>query len=275
MKKFFLIIVVVFFLVGCSAETYKVSKIVIKGSDTMLPLTEMLAEEYMRNNPGVSIYVEGGGTTSGVRALIRGEVDISTASRSLKAEEAKMLADYYGSLGMYYLVAKDALSIYLNPENPVVNLSIKQLKKIYTCEITNWQEVGGNDQKILPIIRPPNSGTHQYFLEHVLEGETYCEDVKIEPTTKSVIEVIDENPNAIGYGGIGYKEDIIHAKINNIEASEENARNDKYPITRYLHFFTSRSPSGSVKSFIDWVLTPEGQKVIDEAGYIPLWEVSY
>lgn len=241
----------------------------------MLQLTELLAREYMKDHNGVSIYVEGGGSSSGINSLINNEVDIATASRSLKAEEAKVLAEYYGSLGMYYLIAKDALSIYVNKDNPVKNFSIDDLKRIFTCQVTNWKELGGNDEIIQPVIRTPNSGTHLYFQEHILEGSKYCESAVVLPTTESVIDYIEDNENAIGYGGIGYKGDIVHARINGIEASEQTARNDTYPITRYLHFFTSRTPKGAVKDFIDWVLTPEGQKIIKEAGFIPLWEISY
>jgi phosphate transport system substrate-binding protein len=274
MKKFLLLIIVLLFA-ACTSGDYQVAAIRIKGSDTMLQLTENLAREYMRENPGISIYVEGGGTSSGVNSLIKNEVDIATASRSLKAEEAKVLAEYYGSLGMYYLIAKDALSIYINKDNPITNFTMNELKRIFTCEITNWKELGGKDEKIQPVIRTPNSGTHLYFQEHILEGLQYCESAVVLPTTESVIEYIDENVNAIGYGGIGYKDDIIHAEIEGIAASEINARNDKYPITRYLNFFTSRTPKGAVKDFIDWVLSPAGQKIIKESGFIPLWEISY
>ncbi len=241
----------------------------------MLHLTEALAREFMKDHPGISIYVEGGGTTGGVKSLISGEADIATASRSLSPDEAKTLAEYYGTLGLYYLIAKDALSIYVNKNNPVKNFSIDELKKIFTCEINSWKQLGGRDEKIIPVIRPPNSGTHHYFQEHILEGLQYCDSTVVLPTTKSVTDFIEDNENAIGYGGIGYGKDVAHASIEGIAASEENARNDKYPITRYLHFFTSKTPTGSVKNFIDWVLTPEGQAVIKEAGFIPLWEINY
>jgi phosphate transport system substrate-binding protein len=274
-KTLLLAISLLLVFAACSGSNNQVATIRIKGSDTMLQLTENLAREYMREHPGISIYVEGGGTSSGVNSLINKEVDIATASRSLKAEEAKTLADYYGTLGMYYLIAKDALSIYVNKNNPVQNFSLNDLKKIFTCQITNWKQFGGEDAKIQPVIRTPNSGTHLYFQEHILEGSDYCDSAIVLPTTESVIEYIEENENAIGYGGIGYKDNILHAKIENIPASEENARNDKYPITRYLHFFTSRTPKGAVKDFIEWVLSPQGQKNIKESGFIPLWEISF
>ncbi|MBU2493096.1 MAG: phosphate ABC transporter substrate-binding protein [Bacteroidetes bacterium] len=272
MYRYFLILL---FILGCSAEPYRLEIIRIKGSDTMLILTRKLADEYMNRNPGTSIYVEGGGTSNGIKSMIKGEVDICTASRLLKAEEAKLLADYYGTLGMYFLLAKDALSIYLNPANPVKNLTRVQLKEIFTCKIKNWSELGGNDENIIILNRMPNSGTYLYFQEHVLDGEEYCTEAEIYSTTEAVIEAVEDNINAIGYGGIGFGEDVYHATVDNVEPTEENARNDTYPITRYLHFFTSKSPTGKIKDFIDWVLTPEGQKIIRQEGYIPLWEISF
>lgn len=260
---------------GCSSSQVQQAAIIkIKGSDTMLPLTRMLAEEYMLRNPGTSIYVEGGGTSLGVKSLIRGEVDICTASRTLKTEESKSLADYYGSLGIFYLIAKDALSIYINPDNPVNNLSTTQLKEIFTCRITNWKQVGGPDIPITIVNRNFNSGTYSYFKEHILEGEDYCDNSLTESTTDDVIDKVKENKGAIGYGGINYGVDIKLLSVDGVKATEENARNDKYPITRYLHFFTTRTPSGAVKKFIDWTLTPEGQRIIKKAGYIPLWQIT-
>lgn len=258
---------------GCSVKTGEVAMITIKGSDSMLQLTENLAEEYMKLNPGISIYVYGGGTSVGVRALIRNEIDICTASRNLKPEEAKDFADYYGTVGLFYLVAKDALCVYVNPYNPVKYLTKDQLKKIFECKINNWKDLGGKDQKIFPVIRNLNSGTHYYFQEHILLGDEYCPEAIIEPTTRSVIEYIENNEGAIGYGSIGYKGSIVYAKIEGIEPSEKTAQNDTYPITRYLHFFTNKVPKGAVKNFIDWVLSPDGQKIVKESGSIPLWEI--
>jgi phosphate transport system substrate-binding protein len=265
---------VILYNFGCSVKPVEVAIITIKGSDSMLQLTENLAEEYMKLNPGISIYVYGGGTSEGVRALIRNEIDICTASRNLKPEEAKDLADYYGTVGLFYLVAKDALCVYINPANHVNNLSTTQLRQIFECEITNWSELGGSAQKIVPVIRNINSGTHFYFKEHVLEGEEYCSEAVIEATTRGIIEFIENNQGAIGYGSIGYKGDISYARIDGIEPSERTAQNDTYPITRYLHFFTSKAPKGSVKEFIDWVLSPQGQRVVKQSGFIPLWELS-
>lgn len=266
------IFVISLLITSCSAVNQH-NTIRIKGSDTMYQLNEALAREYMIMNPGISIYVEGGGTSTGVNSLIKGECDIAAASRTLKAEEAKGLAEYYSSVGMYYLIAKDALSVYVNENNPIKSFTLEELERIFSCEIINWKELGGGDYSIQTVIRPPNSGTHIYFREHILEEKDYCESAVVLPTTESIIDYINKNENAIGYGGIGYKEGITLAKVNGIEASTETARNDSYPITRYLHFFTSNTPSGLVKNFIDWVLSPNGQKIIKESGYITLWEL--
>lgn len=266
---------VLLILLSCNPQPQQTAVINIQGSDTMLKLTENLANEFMKLNPGISIYVSGGGTSVGVRALIRGEVDITTASRNLKPEEAKQLAEYYGSLGMFFLVAKDALLIYLNRDNPIKNLTLDQLKQIYLCNITNWKKVGGEDQPIIPVSRNLNSGTYFYFQEHVLGGVDYCNKIVILPTTQSIIDFVVENKNAIGYGGFKTSDDIVYAEVEGIEPSDKNAQNDTYPITRYLHFFTTREPKGAVKFFIDWVLSPEGQNIVKNSGFIPLWELPF
>lgn len=275
MLKHVLLFLFGIFLIGCSFKPVNVYKLKLKGSDTMYMLTSILAEEYMKTDPSVSIYVEGGGTVSGVKALISGEVNICTASRPLEADEVKLIAEHFGTVGMSFLIAKDALSIYINPDNPVKNITVEELKKIFTGKIINWNELGGNNEPILPIIRMPNSGTYLYFKEHILEGEEYLEPVRIKPSLSGVIDEIRNKRNAIGYGGIGFKEEIEHALINGIEPSEDNVRNDKYPIQRYLYFYTINNPTGKVKEFIDWVVSPAGQKIITKAGYISLWNFSY
>jgi len=275
MKLLSLILFLLLCYFGCSVKPVEVAVIKIKGSDSMLQLTETLAEEYMKEHPGISIYVYGGGTADGIRSLIRGEIDICTASRNLKPDEAKALAEYYGSVGLFYLVAKDALSIYINTSNSVNDISLADLKKIFECKITDWSEVGGNRQEIIPVIRNLNSGTHLYFKDHVLEGDEYCEESVIKATTPEIIEYIEQNENAIGYGSMGYKGNIAYAKIDGIDPSDKNAQNDSYPLTRYFHFFTTQLPKGAVKNFVNWVLSPEGQRTVKQSGYIPLWEITF
>lgn len=262
-------------MVSCSGFSGKVTVINITGSSTMYHLTEQLAAEYMTLHPNVSIYVSGSSTASGIKALINNETDICTASRTLQPEEAKMLSDYYQTVGMFYLIAKDALTIYVNTENKVDDLTVKQVRDIYTGKITNWSEAGGDNIEILPIIRVPNSGTHIYFKEHVLAGADYTNKAQAEATTQDVIDEVASIENAIGYGGIVKNPDIKALKIQGVVPSETNVRNDRYLLTRYLHFFTTNTPRGEVKNFIDWTLTPAGQKVIEKTDFISLFNVSY
>jgi phosphate transport system substrate-binding protein len=271
----FISVMIIFSSISCSYNTISVATIRIKGSDTMLYLTRNLAEEYMKRNPGVSVYVEGGGTASGIRSFIKGEIDIATASRPLQAEEVKTLAEQYGSIGISFTIARDALSIYVNSKNSVKDFSLENIKNIFTCKTNNWQNIGGENKPILTIIRSPNSGTYLYFKEHLLGDSDYCDDALVKATTEGIIEEINNNENAISYGGIGYGEEVLHAKVNGIEPSEENVRNDTYPISRYLYFYTLNTPSGRIKDFINWVMTPEGQKIVKQSGYIPLFEITY
>ena len=274
-KKICFALLIILIIAGCSSAPVQVATIHIKGSDTMLLLTERLAEKYMQEHRGISIYVEGGGSASGIRALSNGLIDICCASRGLNASEAKILADHFGSLGLSFLIAKDALSIYLNENNPVKNLTIEQLRGIFTCKIKNWKELGGDDAPISPITRTPNSGTYLYFKEHVLSEDDYCNDLSSKATTDEVVKEVESNKYAIGYGGIGFKDGIVHASVNGIVPTVANVINDKYPISRYLHFYTLDTPKGAVRDFIDWVVGPEGQQIVEESGYIPLWQVPY
>lgn len=238
----------------------------------MLLINKALAREFMKEHPNIAVFVEGGGTKSGIESLISGKTDISAASRSIRADETKLLAENYNAVGISFLIAKDALSVYLNAGNPADDLTLEQLKKIFTGRIKNWNEVGGHNALIKLLTRSPNSGTYLYFKEHILEGEEYSSSSQIFPTTEDIIREILRDHNAIGYGGIGYGTQIRHCKINGISPSEENVRNDKYPIIRYLYFYTANTPKGAVKEFIDWTLSSKGQAVIKAEGYIAIWK---
>jgi phosphate transport system substrate-binding protein len=257
---------------SCYYKGGEVQVLKIKGSDTMLRLTTMLANEFMKNNPEISIYVDGGGTRTGIESLAEGKIDICTASRNPKPEEIQEFAKEFGSIGISTLIAKDALSVYLNPKNPIKNLTTEQLREIFTCKVTNWKQIGGNDLPIKIIIRSTNSGTHLYFKEHVLQMEEYCDKAEIKSTTEEIVREVAVQENAIGYGGIGFNNGIFHAMINNIEPTEENVRDEKYPISRYLMFMTLNTPSGISKKFIDWVLSQEGQDIIQKSGFISIWK---
>jgi phosphate transport system substrate-binding protein len=268
------IILIVFIWVSCSQVPPQSSKtLYIKGSDTMLPLLENLAVAYMTIHPDFSIYVEGGGTASGVAALIDGEADICSASRLLLPREASMISKRYRSVGVYSIIAKDALSIYVHQDNPVKDLTLKQLKQIFSGEIQNWQEVGGENLPIKVFIRPPNSGTNLYFMDHILDNREYASNAETIPTTSKIIETIQANIKAIGYGGIAYGPSEIHILVDGIRASEDNVRYDLYPISRYLYLYTIKKPKGKTRFFIDWILQKEGQQIVKESGFISLLPV--
>jgi phosphate transport system substrate-binding protein len=275
MNKIILVIIAIILFPACTSQPVPVKKLIIKGSDTMLPLVEMLAAEYMKLNPEVSVYCYGGGTLSGVKAIRKRQAHICTASRKLKPEEIKDIADEYGTLGVYYLIGKDALSVYLNEDNPVDNLTMEELKKIYTCEVKKWNELGGDNSDIVPIVRTPNSGTYSYFKRHVLLDKDYCDDTIVRASYNGVFEYISNNRNSIGFGGIKIHKGVKHVNIDGVEPTENNIMNDTYPIIRYLHFYTVSNAGGETKEFIDWTLSPEGQKIIKKAGFVPLFKVMY
>jgi len=181
-----------------------------------------------------------------------------------------LLAKNFNRIGMNIRIAQDALSVYINPQNPLRDLSMKQLEDIFTGKIKNWESLGGNDAPISVLIRSPNSGTFLFFKEHVLNGKDYLPTAKTKSTTMAIINSVSKDINAIGYGGLAYGANVIHCKINHIAPSEQNVKNDSYPIIRYLYLYTIDMPRGHIKAFIDWILK-DGQQIVREVGYIPLW----
>lgn len=271
----YLLIAFMLCVTACTPVPKKFATISIKGSDTMLKLVEMLAEEYMKSNQGVSIYVYGGGSASGIRALSKEECNIAMASRKLSAEEVKKIADKFYSIAVSYLIAKDALSVYVHSDNPIKNLSIPQLAEIFSGKQKTWKEYSGLDMPITPIIRTPMSGTHIYFKEHILNGSDFFGDAIPKSTFEEVLKELKSNKSAIGFGGIGNFSGVKHLNVEGVEPTEENVINDKYPLNRYLYFYTVRSANGEVKAFINWVLSSEGQRIIKKSGYIPIWTVKF
>ncbi len=270
-------IFVCFLLSTCASKNMSLREngmtIRIKGSDTMLLLVRRWNAEFMKKNPEISVYVEGGGSRTGIRALIEGTIDIASVSRPWQSDEIRELVERQGSLGISILSARDALSVYLHPDNPIRNLSSKQIKGIFSGHITNWREVGGLNEHIVVLNRNTNSGTYLFFAEHILLGETYSPEAITLQTTSAITDFVAAHRNAIGYGGMSYGKKIYHCKIDGVEPTPQNVRNGKYPIARYLYLYTTRPPQGLIKKYIDWVLGPEGQKIVAEIGYIPLYEI--
>lgn len=242
----------------------------IAGSDTMYPLARRWATSYMQVNPNLVVEVAGGGSRTGVDKLIAGDVDICTASRTLLPDEVKRLHQRRNSLGMSTLTAKDHLTIFLNPYNPVENLTLKQLKQIFRGKITNWSQVGGANRPIKVVSRPPNSGTRQFLQEVILEGEAYSGGLEIHHSTAAVVAAVSENIDAIGYGGFIYTKGAKVAEVEGVMPGPA-AGDDEYPLTRYLYLYTVSPVEGLRRDFLKWVVGEDGQRLVKEEGYLPLW----
>ncbi len=252
------------------------TSITIKGSDTMVILGQRWAETYMKATPGITLQVTGGGSGTGIAALINGSTDICESSRPMKDKEKSDLQAKRNASAVETKVALDALAVYVNGKSSVQELSIPQIKKIYTGETKNWKDVGGPNHAIILYGRENNSGTYGYFKEHVLSDKDFAASVQTLAGTSAVVNAVKGDEFGIGYGGIAYLEGVRPIKVKKDEAapavmpSLETAQNGSYPISRFLYFYTAGEPQGSAKKFIDWVKGPGGQKVIDDVGYYPL-----
>ncbi|HWP81131.1 MAG TPA: phosphate ABC transporter substrate-binding protein [Bacteroidota bacterium] len=250
--------------------------ITIKGSDTMVILAQRWAEVYMSKNPNVSIQVTGGGSGTGIAALINGTTDIAASSRPMKANEKEKLKQRFNTLGVEIKAARDGLAVYLHESNPVKELSLPQIKAIYTGKITNWKEVGGEDAKIILYSRENNSGTYVYFKDNVLEGADFVATAQNLPGTASVVNAVAKDKYGIGYGGAAYAKGIRMISVKRDDRSPayepnlENIKSGKYPISRFLYLYTRTRPAGALKAFVDWVLSSEGQEIVTRVGYFPV-----
>lgn len=251
-------------------------KITVKGSDTMVILGQRWAEVYMKANPDVTIQVTGGGSGTGISALINGTTDICNSSRPIKESEREKLKEKFGSRGVEIKCALDGLSIYVHESNPVKELSLQQIKDIYTGKITNWKEVGGNDQRIILYSRENNSGTYVYFKDEVLGGMDFAKNAQNMAGTAALVNAIAKDPAGIGYGGAAYGKGIRELRVKRDEHSPafaptmENIKSGTYPISRFLYMYTRTKPTGAIKNFLDWTLSNEGQKIVRDVGYFPI-----
>lgn len=245
-------------------------KITVKGSDTMVILAQRWAEKYMTINNNVSIQVTGGGSGTGISALINGTTDICDASRPMKKSEIQKLKERFGTMGVEIPCAKDGITVYVHEKNNVENITMQQLKDIYQGKITNWNQIGGNNAKIVMYSRENNSGTYVFFKDHVLKGGDYAPSCQNLPGTAAVVNAVSKDVNGIGYGGAGYSKGIKILSVNGYEPNAQNVANGKYPLARYLYMYTRNKPTGAIKKYIDWILSEEGQKLVKQAGYFPL-----
>jgi phosphate transport system substrate-binding protein len=262
--------------VGVAAALAQQTNVTLKGSDTMVILGQRWAETYMKQNPKVTIQVTGGGSGTGIAALINGTTHIAESSRPMKDAEKENVKNRQGKEVLELPVAVDGLAVYVHEASPLQELTLAQIKAIYTGAVKNWKEVGGRDERIILYSRENNSGTYVYFKEHVLENADFFPTAQTLPGTAAVINAVSKDPRGIGYGGIAYGKGIKHLRVKKdanspgVEPSMENVLAAKYPISRFLYWYLAGQPGGELRNFVAWVLTPEGQKVVENVGYYPL-----
>jgi len=289
-----LLIILPLFIVGCASRTPSpevepgaptpTGKLIQnKGSDTIVNLALAWAEAYMDQHPEVRISVTGGGSGTGIAALINGTVDIANASRAMKEKEIEN-AKANGVDPVQFVIARDAIAVVVNPQNPVDRLTIGQLSDIYTGKITNWKEIGGEDRPIVLTSRESNSGTYVYFLEHVVrKGDKksnllFSPEALLLPSSEGISLETSRNPNAIGYDGLGYvtpEEQKVLAVARTPEGpyvmpSVDTVNSGAYPVARPLYMYTNGEPTGEIKAYLDWILGPEGQSIVRDLGFVPL-----
>jgi phosphate transport system substrate-binding protein len=259
----------------------------IKGSDTMVNLTQAWAETYMKAHPSAQIAVTGGGSGTGIAALQNHTTDVAMSSRDIKDSE-KTQIEKSGATLKELTVARDAVVVGVNPANAVKSLTIDQLADIYTGKVTDWGQVGGKPGKIVAVSRDRSSGTHVFFLEHVLQRggkdkeAQYATSVLLLPSSKAIVDEVAKNPNAIGYFGLGYEDPAktraleVAAKTGDkaIAPSLDTVVSGTYPISRPLHFYAAGDPAGLAKDFLDFTLSADGQKLVEEQGFVPLGEAA-
>lgn len=270
MKKTLLIVVTLLAAI-ISASAQK-----IKGSDTVLPLSQKEAENYMKANPSKTVTVTGGGSGVGISSLLAGTTDIAQASRKIKFSEKQKLKDS-GKEAVEVIIAYDALAAVVHPSNKVGKLTREQLEGVFTGKITNWKELGGDDLKIIPYSRETSSGTYEFFKESVLKNKNYVNGIMSMPATGAIIQSVSQTKGAIGYVGLAYLNKEVKALSVSYDAgktfaapSVANAKNKTYPVVRPLYFYYEAKVDKSTKEFIYYVLSPIGQKAVAEIGFIPV-----
>jgi phosphate transport system substrate-binding protein len=258
------------------AAVQAAGNITVKGSDTMVILGQRWAEEYMKKNPGTAIQVTGGGSGTGISALINGTTDICQSSRSIKPTEKEKLRERYSTPGVEIPVARDGLSVFVNETNPLNEITMDQLKQIFTGKVTSWKDLGGPDAKIIVYSRENSSGTYVFFKEHVLQNADYTPRAQAMPGTAAVVNAVSKEKLSIGYGGAAYAKGIKTLKVKKdaaspaIAPSKATVTDGTYALSRPLFFYLRNKATGDIKSFVDWVLAADGQAIVDKVGYFPV-----
>lgn len=250
--------------------------ITIKGSDTVLPLTQQEAEKFMNSHKETSITVVGGGSGVGITALIEGTTDIAMSSRPLKMDEKATLEEK-GITFKEINIAGDALAVIVHPKNSVEKLTKEQVADIFTGKVKNWKEVGGKDLPVIAYSRETSSGTYEFFKEHVMDKKNYASSVLNMPATGAIVQSVSQTEGAIGYIGLAYEtKEVKHLAIsydkgaNYVAPSIENAQNGTYPVSRPLFYYYDVKNEAAVDPFVKFILSDEGQQVVKQTGYVPL-----
>ncbi|GEL73474.1 phosphate ABC transporter substrate-binding protein [Myxococcus virescens] len=269
MKSLLKLLLAVFLLALPAAA--QAGTVTIKGSDTMVILGQRWAEAFMKKNPNIKVQVTGGGSGVGLAALQNGTTDIAMSSREMKKAEADKLRARYKAPPAQRSVAKDGVTFYVHQGNPVSALTTEQLMKIYVGDITSWKQVGGADAPIVAYSRENSSGTYVFVKDMVLDGEDFAPAIQTLPGTAAVVNAVSKEKNSLGYGGAAYAEGIKELKVKKgneeIAPSADNIKSGKYPLARDLFFYLRAEPTGDIKAFIDFALSPEGQAIVTQVGY--------
>jgi phosphate transport system substrate-binding protein len=244
--------------------------ITMKGSTTVFPISQKTAEVYMQKNPSVNISVQGGGSSVGITSILDGTADIGQASRPIKDKEIEK-AVAKGVNPKVHVVAMDGIAVIVNPSNGISEITIDTIKGIYTGKISNWADVGGDNGEIVVVSRDSSSGTYEAFSAKALGGARTRPDSLLQASNQAVAQTVATTPGAIGYIGLGYISDRVKAlKVNGVECTKKTVLTETYPISRPLFMYTNGSPSGAVKDYLDFVLSKEGQGIVEELGFVGL-----
>jgi len=274
MRKLLLSILAVVVTAAVATVAVAGRAITLKGSDTMLMLGQRWAEEYMNANPGTPIQVTGGGSGVGIAALINGATDVCQASRSMKDSEKLKLRERYFSTGVEIPVAKDGVTLYVHEKNPVRELTLDQIRDIYTGKAGNWKQFGGPDAKIVLYGRENSSGTYVFFREKALKNADYSASMQSLPGTSAVVNAVSKDQCGIGYGGAAYAKGVRELAISTAKGAilptAAAVADGSYPLARNLFWYLRAKPTGEMKRFLDYALSPAGQAVVVKVGYFPV-----
>ena len=271
-KKFLIVLSTAFFIIFAAMNCAVAGKLVIKGSTTVLPIAQKVAEAYMQEYPELKITISGGGSGNGIRAIIDGTTDIADSSRFIKEKEVKHAIEKT-VYPVPFRVAYDCIVPVVHTSNTLTNISLDQLKAIYQGKIKNWKDVGGDNRIIVVISRDTSSGTYEVWHKKVLKKERVFPGALLQASNGAIAQIVAKNKNAIGYIGIGYLNDNVKPLlVNGIKGTVATTLNGTFPISRPLFMFTNGWPAGDVLKFINYVLDPQkGQTLVKDAGFVPLY----